>query len=212
VTEPEASRLAVQWATPEAAAEFAVAVLGDTAIRTCEGCDRLESTPGKGLAFVHDDIRVDVRTVLADLVEANTAPTYDELMAVSAPPGILVTRPLIEAIRADEERDLIIERLAGEIALARTLEQALLVRTMLQAGKREPNIASIGPAQTALETSLSDLTAEIDGLLYEIGVREAITSNTAQKLLVRKQQRDLATLQEVLLPSEPAFDEGAIRP
>ena len=212
VDEPEASRLAVQWDTPEAAAEFAVDVLGDTSIRTCEGCDKLESTPGKGLAFVHDETRVDVRTALGDLVAVEIAPTFDELMAVSAPPGILVTRPLIEAIRADEERELILERLAGEIALARTLEQALMVRRMIQAGKREPNIASIGPAQDALATSLSDLTAEIDGLLYEIGVREAITSNTAQKLLVRKQQRDLATPQEVLLPSEPAFEDGAIRP
>ena len=86
----------------------------------------------------------------------------------------------------------IIDRLSGEIALARTLERALLVRRMLQAGKREPNIAAIGPAQEALETSLADLTAEIDGLLYELDVREAITSNTVQKLLVRRQQRDLA--------------------
>ena len=210
--DPEVDRLAVQWDTPAAASAFAVEVLGDTAIRTCEGCDKLESTPGKGLAFVHDETRVEVGTELADLVAGAAAPTYEELQAVSAPPGILVTRPLIEAIRADEERDLIIERLAGEIALARTLEQALMVRRMIQAGKREPNIASIGPAQDALETSLSDLTAEIDGLLYEIGVREAITSNTAQKLLVRRQQRDLATRQEVLLPSEPPFEEGAIRP
>jgi integrating conjugative element protein (TIGR03755 family) len=212
LADPAESRLAVQWDSPAAAAEFAVEVLGDTAIRTCEGCDRLESTPGKGLAFVHDETRVDVEVALADLVAAPAAPTFDELMAVSAPPGILVTRPLIEAIRADEERDLIVERLAGEIALARTLERALLVRRMIQAGKREPNIASIGPAQDALETSLSDLTGEIDGLLYELSVRSAITSNTAQKLLVRRQQRDLATPQEILLPSEPPFDEGAIRP
>jgi hypothetical protein len=164
------------------------------------------------LAFVHDETRVEVEMALAELVGATAAPTFDELMAISAPPGILVTRPLIEAIRADEERDLIVRRLAGEIALARTLERALLVRRMLQAGKREPNIASIGPAQDALETSLSDLTAEIDGLLYELNVRAAITSNTAQKLLVRKQQRDLATPEEILPPSEPPFDEGAIRP
>lgn len=212
VTEPEESRLAVQWDTPGAAAGFAVEVLGDTAIRTCEGCERLESTPGKGLAFVHDEARVDVETALAELVASTAPPTLDELMTVSAPPGIVLTRPLIEAIRADEERDLIVQRLAGEIALARTLERALLVRRMLQAGKREPNIASIGPAQEALETSFSDLTAEIDGLLYELNVREAITSNTAQKLLVRRQRRDLAAPQEALLPTEPPFNEGAIRP
>ena len=123
----------------------------------------------------------------------------------------MITRPLIEAIRADEERDLIVPRLAGEIALARTLERALLVRRMLQAGKREPNVASIEPAQEALKTSLTDLTAEIDGLLYELNVRQAITSNTPQKLLVRKQQRDLASPQEISLPPAPPFTEGAIR-
>jgi integrating conjugative element protein (TIGR03755 family) len=212
VAVPEDERIAVHWDTPATAAAFAVEVLGDAAIRTCEGCGRLDSTPGKGLAFVHDSARVDVETALINLVSATTTPTLNDLMAVSAPPGIVLTRPLIEAIRADEERDRIIDRLAGEIALAQTLERALLVRRMLQTGKREPNIASIGPAQAALETSLSDLTAEIDGLLYELNVRAAITSNTAQKLLVRKQQRDLSAPQEVLLPSEPPFSEGAIRP
>jgi integrating conjugative element protein (TIGR03755 family) len=208
---PEESRLVTQWPTPAAAAEFAVEVLGDTTIQTCQGCARVQGTPGKGLSFVHDEAQVEIETTLAALVAGTMIPTADELVEISAPPGILVTRPLIEAIRADEDRDLIVPRLAGEIALARTLERALLVRRMLQAGKREPNVASIGPAQEALETSLADLTAEIDGLLYELNVREAITSNTAPKLLIRKQQRDLAAPQEVLLPPEPPFTEGAIR-
>ena len=114
-------------------------------------------------------------------------------------------------MRADENRGVVVRRLAGEIALARTLERALLVRRMLQAGKREPNVASIGPAQSALATSLADLTAEIDGLVYELDVRKAITSNTAQKLLVRRAQQDLASPEEVSLPPEPPFTEGAIR-
>ena len=208
---PEASRLVAQWDTPAAAAAFAVDVLGDTAIQTCQGCERVQGTPGKGLAFVQEDTRANVETALDELVTGTAAPTADQLMAISAPPGILITRPLIEAIRADEERDLIVPRLAGEIALARTLERALLVRRMLQAGKREPNVASIEPAQDVLKTSLTDLTAEIDGLLYELDVRQAITSNTPQKLLVRKQQRDLASPQEILLPPERPFTEGAIR-
>ena len=208
---PETSRLVAQWETPAEAAAFAVDVLGDTAIQTCQGCERVQGTPGKGLAFVQEDTRADVEMALQELVAGAAAPTTEELMAISAPPGILITRPLIEAIRADEERDLIVSRLAGEIALARTLERALLVRRMLQAGKREPNVASIGPAQDALETSLIDLTAEIDGLLYELDVRRSHHEQHAQKLLVRKQQRDLAAPQETLLPPEPPFAEGAIR-
>jgi len=204
------SRLATQWATPTQAAAFAVDVLGDTAIQTCQGCEKLRGTPAKGLAFVHDATRVEVETALAALVASTATPGADELADISAPPGILITRPLIEAIRADEERGFLVPRLAGEIALARTLEQALLVRRLLQAGKREPNIASIGPAQEAIETSLKDLTAEIDGLLYELNVRQAITSNTAQKLLVRKLERDLAARQEILLPGELPFTDGAV--
>ena len=211
VSGAEESRLVSQWETPSEAAAFAVDVLGDTAIQTCQGCEKIQGTPAKGLAFVNDVTRAEIQTTLADLVAGNSTPSIDELAEISAPPGIFLTRPLIEAIRADEERDLIVQRLAGEIALARTLEQALLVRRMLQAGKREPNIASIGPAQDALKISLEDLTTEIDGLLYELNVRQAITSNTAQKLLMRRQQRDFATPQEILLPSEAPFVEGAIR-
>ena len=210
--QPDLERLSVYWPGPADAAGFAVDILGDSAIMTCEGCDRLVSTPGKGLSFVNDDTRATIEQGLIDLVDATTAPTTDELLAVSAPPGIFVTRPLIEAIRADEERDRIIVRLAGEIALARTLEQALLLRRMLQAGKREPNIASIGPAQDALAVSLSDLTAEIDGLVYELEIRNAITSNTPYQLLLRRQRRDLSAPQEILLPTEAPFIDGAITP
>ena len=96
--------------------------------------------------------------------------------------------------------------------MARTLEQALLIRRLLSAGKREPNIATIDLAQDAIESSLAELTAEIDGLVYELNVRRAITGNTVQKLLLRKQQRDWATPQEVLLPTEAPFSDGAVRP
>lgn len=209
---PDESRLLAQWPTPTEAAEFTVAVLGDTTIQTCQGCERVQGTPGKGLAFVQEETQLEIEETLAALVAGGASPTVDELLAVSAPPGIVVTRPLIEAIRGDDNRVFLVQRLAGEIALARTLERALLVRRLLQAGKREPNVASIGPAQAALATSLADLTAEIDGLLYELNVREAITSNTAQKLLVRRQVQDFAAPQEVLLPPEPPFVDGAIRP
>ena len=62
------SRLVTQWATPAAAAAFAVEVLGDTTIQTCQDCERVRGTPGKGLAFVQEDTQRDIETALAALV------------------------------------------------------------------------------------------------------------------------------------------------
>jgi hypothetical protein len=86
------------------------------------------------------------------------------LIAISAPPGVLVTRPLIEAIRADEERDLIAQRLAGEVALARTLGARCSCAACFRPASANRTWPRLGRRKKRA-TSLTDLTAEIDGLV-----------------------------------------------
>jgi hypothetical protein len=83
----------------------------------------------------------------------------------------------------------LIQRLASEVALARTLESALMARRALLAGRKEPNIASVEKAQSEIETTIDELNGEIENMLFEMDVRQRMAGNTTLSLMLRNNQR-----------------------
>ncbi|MDR8253003.1 integrating conjugative element protein, partial [Acinetobacter baumannii] len=79
----------------------------------------------------------------------NQKPGFDNLAKASGG-SMQLTRGVVEALRDDPDAAVLTERLAGELALARVTEQALLARRTLLAGMREPNIANVKEAQESL--------------------------------------------------------------
>lgn len=127
--------------------------------------------------------------VLAHLVDRNAPPTLLELDAVSTP-GLAITREVVEAIRSlpASEKALATDKLAGEVALARTLEKALLLRRMLLAGQQVPEIAA-SPAREDIRRKVAAIDREIDTLLLETRVRREVVSHTAARLLREYRRR-----------------------
>ena len=72
-----------------------------------------------------------------------------------------LTRGVVEALRDDPDVAVLTERLAGELALARVTEQALLARRTLLAGMREPNIVNVKEAQESLGKTTAQLDEEL---------------------------------------------------
>ncbi len=124
------------WPNPQAMATWVIDVVGEQKIRTCEGCDKISAKPGMGLthqmAIEQDQIAADLEA----LVLSGSAPTLAQLEAVSGGPGMLVSRRVIEALREENphERDVLINRLAAEMALSRTMERAMIARRALISG------------------------------------------------------------------------------
>lgn len=125
---------------------------------------------------------------------------------------MLVSRRVIEAIREEKEEDqvVLISRLASEMALARTMERAMIARRALLAGMKEPNIASTGIAPERLRDYLSELEQDINNLLFEMDVRQRVATNTTSQLLRRDKAR-----KEIPMTEEPFknnFSNGAVKP
>lgn len=198
-----------QWQNPQAFATWLIDVVGEKKIRTCEACDKIDTKAGMGLPHQLDieaeQIEIDLQTLVAN----NAAPTADELEAVSGGPGMLISRRVIEALREENayERDVLMTRLAAEMALARTMERAMIARRALLSGMREPNIANLTIAQDELSPFLADLEQEIENLLFEMEVRERVASNTAVQLLMRNRVRSTVPIVETPPPSN--FEDGA---
>ena len=211
---PTAPRLVQVWNSPAAARDWAVEVLGDIEVRTCSGCPR-SGRPGVGLLPEQDAATSVVRTDLSSLLTGATPPTLTNLDNASAP-GIAVTRELIESVRelSPEEQTVALDKLAGEIAIARTIEKALLLRRTLLAGRQVPEIAA-SPATDDIERKVTELDREIDNLLFETRVRREVVSDTAARLLREVRRRKAQSLTTPIAPYKdpnPIREGGGVAP
>ena len=190
-----ATPLARLWNSPAQARAWLVKVVGDIETTTYTGGLRT-SIPGQGLSPEMEATTATVRTRLANLVSGATAPTLVNLETISAP-AMAITRQVIEAIRAlpPSDRGIAVTRLAGEIAMAKTMEKALLARRMLLTGRLEPNIAKVDTAQQAISRAVTELDRAIEDLLFETRVRQEIVSGTVREVLHYDNARKRRALQ-----------------
>lgn len=188
------TRLAEIWPDPIAARDWAVDVVGENIVTTCDTC-RKDSIPGTGLLPKLYSESAAVTTELVNLVSGATPPTRDNLAAVTAP-GVAVTRQVIEAIRdmPATEQGLIISRLVAEISTARTIEKALYARRLLLSGRQVPEVYATEVARQHADTAITELDKEIENLLFETRVRREVVSDTVTVLLERSAARKQASL------------------
>ena len=182
-------RLSCQsWTSPQAAADWANRVLGEHIQRTCDGCNKTDSTAGTGLTpLIQDEYDTKLRA-LQDLITARVPTTAANLEAASSN-ALPITRGLIEALRDEPDQDLLGQRLASEVALSSVLEKALLLQRTLLTGRQEPNIAANALAQQAVAQESDLLTLEIQNLKTELEMRRTLLANAPSEILRRSQAR-----------------------
>ncbi|AOA05096.1 integrating conjugative element protein [Pseudomonas sp. ChxA] len=172
------------WASPQEESEWAVRVLGESEIATCDSCETLRATAGSGLTPLIQETYNEHLKALQGMLSGSLQPTPDNLAKASSS-MLPVTRGVIEALRDDPDQELLARRLASETALSSVLDKALLLLRTLLAGSHEPNIASAEPAQTALAKNIDTLEREIRLLQAELQVRQMLATNTASLVLDR---------------------------
>lgn len=190
-TDPRIEKL---WSHRDDAVDWVTSVVGEKEVKVCKSCSpKLKTQIGQGLRTKIKEEREEIAPELGTLVGMSSQPTKDELDEISAPGmGIMVTEDLIRALREEEntaERSILGARLATELALARTVEKALVAMDLIKAGRQEPNIAANAEYQKEADKVLSRLQAEIDGILYEKDVRQQVFAKTAQVLMERRSIR-----------------------
>ncbi len=206
----DGSQICEEWTTPDAMADWVTQVVGESEIQICENCPPGRSKAGLGLGREVEREARQIEADLALLVAATDPPTVDELDALSGGPAMQVTRNVVEALREESPvtRSALQQRLASEMALARTMEKAMLARRALLAGRSEPNIEKFEKAQQALGTVVAELEQEMDNLLYEMEIRQRVSTNTAAILIGRGLARQSVPLSE---PRPRAtFKDGAV--
>ena len=156
---------------------------------------------GIGLHPLIDEEKAKILPLPTDLVNGNQKPA-STIWRKASGGSMQLTRGVVEALRDDPDVAVLTERLAGELALARVTEQALLARRTLLAGMRETEYrqrqrGAGEPGQNHHPTGRGAGPA-----LLELDFRRALTRNTASQILQRKQQRDQLQGQAVEVPDD----------
>ncbi len=90
---------------------------------------------------------------------------------------------MIQALQRDPDKAALTGRLAGELAMAETVETALLMRRMLIIGMSEPNAAAQSEALAEGERRIAALDREINALKNEMQLKQALSRNAILTIL-----------------------------
>jgi len=182
---PGSAPLAQHFAGPNAVDRWINNVLGEIEVGLCDSCTK-GTRPGKGLIPYIEEITEDIVQLLVDLVSGSTQPTRVNLEQVEAP-GIAVTLQVILAIRnqSPDEISIVINKLGQEIAEARVMEEAMIIRRLLLAGRKEGYVAANEIAQQEVIQALDELESEISNVIFEKDARDKFVTSTVVELLLR---------------------------
>lgn len=176
------------WSSPDAAANWAVRVLGEQEQRTCEACTKSVATPGVGLTpLIQEEYEAKLEA-LQQLVAGSRTMSIENLRAAGSS-SLPITRGVIEALRDEPDQDLLARRLASEVALASVLEKALLLQRTLLTGRKEPNVAANDLAQKAVSNESDVLDREILSLKTELELRRELAANSPTTIIQRHSTR-----------------------
>ncbi|EEE6744464.1 integrating conjugative element protein [Salmonella enterica subsp. enterica serovar Westhampton] len=185
------------WSKPEEAASWMTRVVGEQTINVAPDNDvsgsseeKTGTQAGVGLSPLIAEEQEKITEVLTELVSGSIKPTYENLSKASGG-SLQLTRGVVEALRDEPDAAVLVQRLSGEMALARVMEQALMARRTLLAGAREPNIAAEKEAQTQLNQTTLQLDQELNQLRLELEMRRMLADNASTSVLTRKTLRDV---------------------
>jgi integrating conjugative element protein (TIGR03755 family) len=182
---PFSSPLRDHFEGPDALNTWITEVLGDLIIGTCDGCTP-GSQPGKGLIPHIEQTSEEIKSLLIDLITGNTPPTRENLDRVAAP-GIAITLQVVNAIKnqPSKERAITIDKLAQEVAEARVMEEAMVVRRLLLTGSKEGHVSANTIALKEVKQALNELHQEIDNVIFEKRIRKELVSHTVVEVLLK---------------------------
>jgi integrating conjugative element protein (TIGR03755 family) len=176
------------WPTPDAAANWAVRVLGEQEQRTCAACTKTVATPGVGLTpLIQEEYEAKLKH-LQELIAGSRPLSFENLLAAGSA-SLPITRGVIEALRDEPDQDILARRLASEVALASVLEKALLLQRTLLTGRKEPNVAANELAQSAISHESDLLDREIHNLKTELELRRELAANSPTAIIQRHRTR-----------------------
>lgn len=181
------------WDNPKDMTDWLTNVIGEKQLTTCKTDCGTASSSRAGVGLTPEIEKENIKTVTQLQKALNMSTPSVEVLAELSSTTVPVTRGLIESLREDPDAQVLGQRLASEIAVAKTMEKMLLARRAVLTGMREPNVANNKDAQEELEKILTLIDREIGQIRMEIDLQKSLTGNSAVAILQNKELREYNT-------------------
>ncbi|TVU70415.1 integrating conjugative element protein [Pseudoalteromonas distincta] len=179
------------WSDPEDAAKWVISIVGETTLRTCLECERLNTTPGKGVYSILEEKQNQLELRLIALLDAPIVSYDAEILEAVSAPGYAISQQVMEALKSESiYQTSLVERLAEEVAIVDTVERLIAARRILLTGKKEANIAQNPDAVLIIDNRITELGQEMELLRQDAELRATTKQSVAVTLIERKMQRD----------------------
>ena len=185
------------WSSVAELKEWIADVVGDVGFWIYQGAPPPQSYPGLGLSAKVSEREPLIKEKLEQLTQTSADKIYDiadeDLKFLSSNSQRMLPQ-ILTVLQIDPDKDWLLDRLANEIAVAQTLDEALLARRLLLIGAKEPNLYVHKKFVSAeVSQALQRLEGEIEQLLMEAEARGKVVSDFVVRILERAEQRQAAS-------------------
>lgn len=207
------------WPSPINAADWAVMVLGDIQMTHQKDINQHKAQAGMGLSPLLQSCPKkgssstcvsNVSAALWKLVDGEWPLTEENLRKISAS-NLVITDEIITAIQRmpREQQIMTVSKLGEEIAIQNLLDEAMMLRHLLQAGMQVQEVQNLKPAQAMVRDALQKLDKEIKALAFENEVRKKMMTETLN-LIMDLRTHDLAKSMPGESHEEAVIKNGAV--
>lgn len=187
-----------KYASAEEAAKAVVQVVGDSSLRTCSDASQCTSgddeqqpgatQAGTGFAPILEETTKENTEQLVKLVNGTEQPNAANLAKLKTG-SLPITAGVIRALQRDPDNAALTARLAGELAMADTVETALIMRRMIVTGMSEPNAAAQNAAIEEGDRRVAAIDREITALRNEMELKRELSRNSVLTIIDRENGR-----------------------
>ena len=207
------------WPMPADAAHWAVMVLGDIQLSHKQEAAAHEAKAGVGLATLlqscpksasSNTCVANVAQFLWQLVDNDIPLNETNLRNISAS-NILITEDIITTLQhmPREQQVLTVSKLSEEIAIQNLLDEAMMLRHLLQAGFQIQEVQNLKPAQNMVQYAIHKLDEDIKTLAFEHEIRRKMMTETLQ-LVMSLRAHSLSNTMPGNEHEQPLVKNGAI--
>ena len=176
------TEIATLFETPEDVANWLVDIAGEQAISLVDSSPSPTIT-GHGLLPLIESERQRIEEVLQRLIQTDPIElVHADLVGISSR-NLVMHREVIDGLQAKPDASWRVQRLASELATARIVEKTFIARAALMAGRQEPNVAALEPAQKALGTAFERINRQVDFVLNEVQSSHRLASETIRTFI-----------------------------
>lgn len=215
----KSNRFVQFWPSPSHAANWAVMVLGDIQISHRQESGYRDAQAGIGLStLLHSCPKTaasstcvsNVAAALWMLVDKKWPLTEENLRKISASNVVITDEIITSIMRMPREQQIMtVSKLAEEIAIQNLLDEAIMLRHLLQAGMQIQEVQNLKPAQRMVQAALTKLDKEIHSLSFESEVRKKMMTKTLN-LIMDLRNHDLAKGMPGATHEEGLIKNGAV--